>query len=208
MEAAPAERDELESLLPTATTAHTASIRIRASPEAVWRSLHEITVLDCWITAALVVARSLPALITRRGALGDENPASLRTPLLDDMSSGRFAILRCDPPHTLVLGIIGRFWELTGGTDVDVDGVARFVDFERPGYVKTAMSFTVDTVANGSRLTTQTRNQPTDRNSAQRFHAYWRLIGPVSRLTRVERLHAVRRRAHQSVTDRESGNTG
>jgi hypothetical protein len=142
--------------------------------------------------------RSLPARVLKRGTLRaartDTSP-----PMLEAMAGSRFVELCREPESILTLGIVGQFWRLTGGDDAGIDDAAAFVSFDQPGFVKSAIDFELERRGSGTRLTTRTRNRPTDETTARRFRRYWLLIGPGSKAIRLDMLRAVRRRA-ESVT--------
>lgn len=187
----------LTELVPDATSGNVASVEIAASPEQVWRALHELTLGECRVTGALIAIRSIPAAVTRRGAFRRRRSGSPAPTVLGAMVSNRFTELHSVPPQMIVLGVIGQFWRPSGGVDVVIGDVQAFKDFAESGYVKSAIGFFVEPLESGSRLTTETRNQPTDEEAARRFARYWRAVGWGSRLTRYDMLRATRRRAER-----------
>ena len=190
----------LDELLPTASSGNSTSVEIGASPDQVWRALNELTFGECRFTGALMAVRSIPSVISRRGALGRRrrDPSPDRpTTIVAAMTSSRFRLLHHDPPRLLVIGIIGQFWKLSGGVDVEITDAREFQDFDDPGYVKSAIDFAVEPTASGARLSTKTRNQATDETAARSFARYWKLIGWGSKVTRMDILRAVKRRAER-----------
>ena len=97
----------------------------------------------------------------------------------------------------LVLGIVGQFWKLSGGDDIEIGGADDFEAFDEPGYVKSAVDFVVEPTTTGARLSTETRNTTTDEVAARNFGRYWALVGWGSKLTRKDMLRAVKRRAER-----------
>ena len=95
--------------------------------------------------------------------------------------------------------IVGQFWRLTGGNDAAVKDPATFVDFDEPGFVKSAIDFVLVPHGSGTRLTTNTCNRATDESTARSFRNYWRVIGLGSKLIRLDMLRAVRRRAESII---------
>jgi len=189
----------LDELVPRATSGNKTSIEIAATPERVWEAFNELTLRELRITGALMALRSLPAVVTGRGELTRRRRPEGREPrkLVEAMASSRFVVLHLDPPHEAVLGLIGQFWKPSGGVDTDVADAEAFVAFDRPGFVKSAVGFVVEPSGAGARITTETRNQPTDAGTARRFGLYWKLVGWGSKATRLEMLRAVRRRAER-----------
>jgi hypothetical protein len=107
--------------------------------------------------------------------------------------------LRVDPPWTLVAGAAGQPWRLRGGETADVVDLAGFSAFARPGFVLIATSFELEAAGEGTRLSTETRVQPTDAAAARAFRPYWWAIRAGSGLIRRDMLHAVRRRAERDA---------
>jgi hypothetical protein len=118
---------------------------------------------------------------------------------MEAITSSRFIILHSEPDRILTLGIVGQFWRLTGGNDAAVNDPATFVDFDEPGFVKSAIDFVLIPHGSGTRLTTNTCNRATDDSTARSFRNYWRVIGLGSKLIRLDMLRAVRRRAESII---------
>lgn len=108
--------------------------------------------------------------------------------------------LRVDPPWTLVAGAAGQPWRLRGGEIVDVVDLDGLRAFARPGFVLIATSFELEALGERTRLSTETRVQPTDAAAARAFRPYWWAIRAGSGLIRRDLLHAVRRRAERDTT--------
>jgi hypothetical protein len=108
--------------------------------------------------------------------------------------------LRVDPPRTLVAGAAAQPWRLRGGETDDVVDLDGFRAFARPGFVLIATSFELEALGGGTRLSTETRVQPTDAAAARAFRPYWWAIRGGSGLIRRDVLHAVRRRAESEAT--------
>ena len=190
----------LDEFLPIASSGNSTSVEITASPEQVWQALNELSFSECRVTGALMAVRSIPGVIARRGALGRrrrEPDRARPATVVAAMTSSRFRSLYNDPPRLLVMGIVGQFWKLSGGVDVDIADAQAFKDFDEPGYVKSAIDFAVEPTTTGARLSTETRNQPTDEIAARNFGRYWKLIGWGSKATRMDMLRAVKRRAER-----------
>lgn len=189
--------------VPDATSGNDSAIDIAAPPDVVWRVLEELRVDDLRATKLLMGVRSLPARVLHRGSLRPRRAGAAAT-LLGAMTSSRFTVLCREPGTILTLGIVGQFWRLNGGDDANVGDAAAFVDFARPGFVKSAIDFVLEGREDGTRLTTRTCNRPTDDAAARRFRRYWRVIGPGSKLIRLDLLRAVRCRA-ETIPDGTRG---
>ncbi len=97
-------------------------------------------------------------------------------------------MLSRDPPHRLVLGLVGKPWRGELGRADD------FAAFAEPGAVRVATDVTVS----DGLLRTETRIAATDAPARRRFRAYWLLIRPGSGLIRREWLRAIARRIEHS----------
>jgi hypothetical protein len=161
--------------------------RVDAPPERVWAALRALELGGSPVVRALFALRSLPGLLSRRGparrGLGMDMAALLRT---------GFVVLDEAPGDEIVLGLVGRFWQPTGGL-LRVDP-AEFATFDRPGYAVAAWNFTLRGQGPAT-LATETRVRCTDPAARRRFRAYWALVGPFSGLIRREMLRTLRRAA-------------
>jgi hypothetical protein len=111
-----------------------------------------------------------------------------------------FRELRLDPPRTLVAGAATQSWRLRGGETADVVDLDGFRAFARRGFILIATSFELEELGDGTRLSSETRVQPTDAAAARAFRPYWWAIRGGSGLIRRDVLHAVRRRAEHDTT--------
>jgi hypothetical protein len=162
---------------------------IHASPETIFTAIKQVTAGEITLYRTLTWIRS-----PRLGAT-DENilAAPAGKPLLDVATRSGFLLLADEPPREVVFGGIGFGSSL---------GVSRkqtpqdFLEFDRAGYAKMAMNFTIAPRADGwSTLRTETRVYATDAGARRRFAAYWRVIAPGSAVIRVMWLRAIKKRA-------------
>ncbi|MGI9600553.1 MAG: hypothetical protein ACR2QE_01620 [Acidimicrobiales bacterium] len=179
--------------VPDSTSGHRSEIEIAAPPQEVWQALLHVGIGEMRASGILLGLRSLPARFTGGGSM--RRPPGADRPLVEAMVAGRFVELARRPPSILTLGIIGQFWRLRGGADVAVDGPDQFMAFDEPGYVRAAIDFAVVEGVAGSRLITETCNRATSEDADRRFRWYWRVVGPGSKLIRLDLLRAIRRHA-------------
>jgi hypothetical protein len=119
--------------------------------------------------------------------------------VMDIILEGGFILLD-EGPLEMVVGVIGRFWQLAAAL-VPLTGPADFAAFDRDGYAKGVMSFTVEPLADGqTRLRTETRVLPLGREAARKFRLYWLFVRPGSGLIRWIWLAAIKRRAEKETT--------
>ena len=153
--------------------------RVHASDDDVFAAIEAVTPRELPLFRTLMRLRGLG-----RSSLGRE----LDTPFFAQLARQGFTVLSRDPPHGLVLGLVGKPWRGEVGRADD------FGAFAEPGAVRVATDVAV---ANG-RLRTETRIVATDAAARRRFRAYWLVIRPGSGLIRREWLRAIARRADSS----------
>jgi hypothetical protein len=164
---------------------------IAAPAERVWSALLSITPQDLPLSRLLMGIRSVPSLLSgRRGGFG-----ATSRPVVDLFIAGGFRKLRDDPPHLIVAGAAMQPWRLVPGEMADVHDLAGFLAFKQPGFVLAAVSFELEPIDGGTRLSTETRVQPTDALAGRAFLPYWLVIRAGSGLIRRDMLRAVARRA-------------
>jgi hypothetical protein len=188
----------LDDILPVHRHRERHAMQIAAAPEVVWSALHAVSAGDLRLTRLLMSIRALPARLpgARRPPAG--LPADRG--FIEAFMEAGFRELRVDPPWTLVAGNAGQPWRLRGGESADVVDLDGFRAFARAGFVLTATSFELEALGDGTRLSTETRVQPTDAAAARAFRPYWWAIRAGSGLIRHDMLHAVRRRAGRDTT--------
>lgn len=164
----------LDDVLPSWDVRETHGIRITAPADQILAAVREATPADAPLLRALFALRGLPA-----GA----------SESIWAQMQGRagFVQLAEEPGREIVAGAIGRPWNLFERLRRDVD----FATFDEPGYAKMALGF----YAADGVLTTETRVLLTDDEARRSFARYWRVVGPLSVLTRRSWLAAAQRRA-------------
>jgi hypothetical protein len=170
------------------------AIEIRAAPRAVLDAVRSVTAGEIRLLGVLFGLRRLP------GRLLGRPPASRASgPVLDAILRSGFVLLDEDADREVVVGTIGRFWQLRP-VHADIAGPADFLAYDTPGFARAAMNFRVAESGPGrTRLSTETRIAATDAGARRRFGAYWLLVRPGSGLIRRMWLRAVRKRAEQGA---------
>jgi hypothetical protein len=180
----------LDDVLPVYRFRERHARTIAATPDVVWGALLSITPEDLPLSRLLMGIRGLPAYLSaQRGGFGVSS-----RPVIDLFIAGGFRKLRDDPPHALVAGAAIQPWRLIQGQAADVRDLAGFRAFDQPGFVRAVVSFELEPVDRGTRLSTETRVQPTDAGAARAFLPYWLVIRAGSGLIRRDILRAVARR--------------
>lgn len=161
------------------------SIEIDAPIEAVYPVVRKLDLREAYFTRFLLFARSIPALLQRRPAIGTT---------LDDLDKMGFFLLSEEPPRELLIGFVGRIWTLAG--DLQAVEPGQFRAFTTPGYIKGVLSFTLTPLSDGrTRLETVSRAQSLCPESLRKARRYWFFIRPVSGAVRLGMLRACKRQA-------------
>jgi hypothetical protein len=179
----------IDDFLPGYHATERHEILIEAPPERVYAAVREMDLSGSRLIRGLFLLRGLPALLTGRSREG--SPLGVT---LEGLLRSGFVLLGERPGEELLLGLVGRFWTVTGDLQrLDADGFRRF---ERHGFAKAAWNFHLAPAAEGkTRLSTETRVLCTDEESRRRFRRYWLLIRPFSGLIRRIMLREIRRSA-------------
>jgi hypothetical protein len=177
----------IDEFLPDYDVVEHHEVDVDAPVDQAYQAVKELDLARSPIVLALLFARGLPHLFT--GAVKPKR--QLR---LDDIVESGFVVLGEEPDRELVLGIVGKFWQLSSGVHRIEPG--EFVGFDAPGFAKAAWNFVVsERPGGGSRVETETRVACTDDDARRRFSRYWWLIGPFSALIRRIMLREIKRDA-------------
>jgi hypothetical protein len=117
----------------------------------------------------------------------------------DALTSTGFTVLAEREGREIVFGIAGKFWAPREMAHlVRVPDAQAYIEFDRPGEAKGAMTFVVEPLSDGrTLLKTETRVTCTDLRARLLFGAYWTLIRIPSGLIRNDMLRAIARRAEE-----------
>ena len=157
----------LDDVLPVYRHRERHAMQIAAAPEAVWGALQAVSAGDLRLTRLLTTIRALPGRLPGGRMPGGGLPADRG--FIEAFMERGYRELRVDPPWTLVAGAAGQPWRLRGGVTADVVDLDGLRAFARPGFVLIATSFEVEPLGDGTRLSTETRVQPTDAAAARAF---------------------------------------
>jgi hypothetical protein len=114
---------------------------------------------------------------------------------LGDFETYGFRVLAENPPHELLIGLVGSFWKADGGPFLPVDA-ASFKGPQPAGTARAALNFSVAEREDGTcDLATETRVKCADARSRRYFGLYWVLVRPGSGLIRRCMLRSIREKA-------------
>ena len=120
------------------------------------------------------------------------------TMALREFEAHGFRVLSQNPPHELLIGLIGSFWKMDSGL-LPID-VATFKGSQSPGTARAAWNFSVVEQENGMcELATETRVKCADAKSRRYFGLYWVVVRPGSGLIRRSMLRSIRKKAESAT---------
>ena len=183
----------LDELVPAYDVAARHTIWIAADPARVYQAARHADLGRPWLVRFLMALRTGPAwLATRfRRHRGPADPARHRP----SVGPVAFTVLAEAPGQELVLGIMGRFWTLTGG--LLAASVAQLREPPPAGLAQGFWNFHVEPCGSGTTLSTETRVRCGDPATRRSFTRYWRLIRLGSGLIRGSLLRHIRQRAER-----------
>jgi hypothetical protein len=167
-------------------------ITIRASPDRIYQAIKDVHASEIFLFRELMMVRALPAQVLRRTRLR----RTYEAPLLQQvLKGGSFVLLAEEPGRELVVGTVGRFWQISGG-QVKLWSAQEFIEIDRPDYAKAALNFYIHEVRRGPgvRLRTETRICVPDLSARRKFAAYWFFIQAGSAFMRLMWLRAIKRK--------------
>lgn len=186
----------LDELMPEHDAHERHRTRIRATPETVWRAIHDAD-LGARPARVMMTLRMLPALLRREGRDAWRDKAPHRTAMtLDALLGAGFGLVAARAPETMILGVEGKFWRPAPPTrPVDAAAARAAVP---DGWARALWSFELRALDDGeTELLTETRIRAGDDDSRRRFLRYWWLIRPGSGLLRHVMLRAIRSHAER-----------
>jgi hypothetical protein len=170
----------IQSYLPHPRHVELHRITVSAPPDAAWYAARHFDGADIPWVRVLFDLRTLPSKL-----LGQNPPSGGEARLgVDSITSqgAGFRLLEEVPGTEVVVGAIGRFWEL----DIPFASVepGRFAAFAARGWGKVAWSIRVEPFDRGSQITLELRTSATDDDSWTSLNRYFSVIGPFSHLIR------------------------
>jgi hypothetical protein len=151
-------------------------VAIAAKPSTAYTHARNVDMYRIRFVRRLFHLRILPERIAAWAKREPYEP-KLSSRIDDIASAGSgFLLLREEPGREVVVGSIGKFWQLAiEFAPITAD---QFATFDQPGYGKLAWCIRVDPRSSGgSWLTVELRVGATDAASLARFKRYWWVIG-------------------------------
>lgn len=187
----------LDAVLPEYEFRGIVSVRVHASPAAIFAALDAVTLADMPLAYALGTLRYVPGRLRGRGA----GSAPLNQPFMQQLlTSGGNAVLAREPEREIVIGGIGKYHQMLDQEPLPFAGAEAFRVFDHPDYEKLAMSFRIvgGDEAGGCRLALEHRTHALSATARRKFRAYWLFIKPGGNFVSWLLLRAVKRRAERA----------
>lgn len=181
----------LDDIAPVYDVCSRHAIWVGAHPSDVYQVARNADLGGPLLVRGLMWMRAVPAGVA---ALVKGHRRATQT---NERSVGRLPFTLVDeaPGQEFVLGIMGRFWTLTGGVIATTPE-----QFRRPppaGLALGVWNFQVTPSAAGTLLSTETRVRCGDPATLRQFVRYWRIIRFGSGLIRRSMLQDIRRKAEK-----------
>jgi len=171
----------LEDLIATPRLVEIDGVDLALSPERAWELVRHGDLAESPLVRLLFGLRTLPDRVLGRTSAA---PTLTLDALKSSTDEPGFQILCDDPPREVVLGAIGKVWEVVIPF-VHVGGPEAFAAFAEPGLVKVAWALRVSPLGrHDAHVDLVLRVDATDDAAWQKFKAYFRLIGPASHFIR------------------------
>ena len=193
----------LDDILPVYDFTEVHSIRIKASAEAVFKAVKEVTPADISVVMRVLFSlRSFPEKLAGRQGLDFID----QEPLLFQMMKRGFIMLAEQPPGEFIFGrvvpdTIGRVWLKSSMQVHEPSDLAGFLAFNSPGYLSVVANFLITDAEQAGFVTvrTESRTKALSEQARKNFTPYWRIIRPFSGLIRRVWLSAIKRRAELQI---------
>jgi hypothetical protein len=195
----------LDDILPVYHFTEVHSIRIKASAEAVFKAVKDVTPAEISVVMrVLFFLRSLPEKLAGRQRLDLDLAA--QEPLLSQMMKSRFIMLAEQPPCEFVFGMIvpgsiGRVWRKSSALLHAPSSREEFLAFNSPDCLAVVANFLISDVEQAGFVIvrTESRTKALSEQARNNFAPYWRIIRPFSGLIRRVWLSAIKRRAESQI---------
>ncbi len=197
----------IDDFLPVYDAAERHAITVRVPAELVYRAIRSADLAGAPPVRLLLALRALPAALTGGGGGLRRIRDGFREAItLAEFERRGFAVLAENPPHELLIGLVGSFWKAGGG--LLPTSTEAFRGPQQSGTARAAWNFYVRDCGHGSVvLSTETRVAGADAAATRSFRRYWRMIRPWSGLTRRFMLRAIRREAERLAAGRTGAGT-
>jgi hypothetical protein len=185
----------IDEFLPEYDAREIHRIQVHAPPSRIYWAFRSTDLADAMLVRICLALRALPGVLLSPMRGLRKFRIRLGTSMtLHEFETYGFRVLAENPPHELLIGLMGSFWKMDGGL-LPIDS-ASFKGPQLPGTARVAWNFTVGEEKNGMcKLATETRVNCSDAKSRRYFGLYWAVIRPGSGLIRRYMLRSIRKKA-------------
>jgi hypothetical protein len=190
----------IDSIMPLYQFNEVQSIVVRNNTRSsILNAVRDVTPKEIPFLFELFWLRGLPSFIILRKRY--KFRVDRKRPLLEQFLASGFILLAEEESRELVIGGIGQFWKLWGGSFPTIADTKEFLSFNTPNYVKAAINFYVHQDHGGDcvKVSTETRFYFPDQITLKKFARYWFLIHTFSAFSRRLWLRAIKHRT-ENVT--------
>jgi hypothetical protein len=185
----------LDSIIPLYHFNEVQSIKVRNNPRSnILNAVRDTTPKEIPFLFELFWLRGLSSFII----LGRKYKFTInrKRPLFEQFLASGFILLAEEESHELVIGGIGQFWKLWGGSFPIISNTQEFLSFNSPNYAKAAINFYLHQNHGDDyvKVSTETRFYVLDQITLKKFARYWLLIHTYSAFSRRMWLRAIRHR--------------
>ncbi|MBL7994273.1 hypothetical protein JNM05_02780 [bacterium] len=181
----------IDEFMPVFDVSKRYSTTVSASVNTVYSALKNADINESPLIRALFFLRGLPALFRSKTKIPNTNRLTI-----SDIAHSGFVLLDEKPGEELVVGVVGKFWKLSG--NIAHVSPETFMSFNEKDFAKAVWNFSLLPIGQtATELSTETRVHCTDESSRKKFIRYWKLIGPFSGFIRTEILKIIKRNAEK-----------
>ena len=160
----------INDLMPSYQFNEVQSIIVKTnSRKNILNAVRDVTPKEIPFLMELFWLRELPSFIILRKRY--KFSINKKRPLLEQFLASDFLLLAAEESRELVVGRIGQFWKLWGGSFPIISDTEEFLSFNTPNYAKAAINFYVhqDNGDDCVKVSTETRFYVPDQITIKKF---------------------------------------
>lgn len=193
----------IDSIMPLYQFNEVQTIIVRSNTRSIiLNAVRDVTPEEIPFLIELFWLRGLPSFIILRKRY--KYSIDRKRPLFEQFLASGFILLGEEESRELVVGGIGQFWKLWGGSFPIIADTKEFLSFNTPNYAKAAINFYVhqDHGDDCVKVSTETRFYVPDQITLKKLARYWFLIHTFSAFSRRMWLRAIKHRTEKVTIGR------